>query len=73
MSVWNDTKRFDGLEIRPTGNDTWMIVPADDRRPLVACPCCDKPFATKRNAMLAADGFYPPASDLMPPALEVGD
>jgi len=56
---WKDARRGDGLVVRETLDQTWLILPADDRPAISICPCCDKPFASQRAAMLVADEVYP--------------
>lgn len=55
---WNGTQRSDGVAVVVTATDTWIVIPKDGP-PLTSCPCCVKPFATKRSAMLVADALYP--------------
>jgi len=41
-----------------TAEGNWIVIPQGDAPPLTACPCCAKPFATKRAAVLCAEAIY---------------
>jgi hypothetical protein len=61
---WDGTMRRDGLFVSVSVEGTWVVIPYDGQSVLTTCPCCRKPFATKRAAVLTADAVYPPS----PPA-----
>ena len=37
----------------------WIVQPDGDRKPVILCPCCDRPFLSRRAAMLVAEALYP--------------
>jgi hypothetical protein len=59
---WTTTPptRRDGVRVeqRP-GSEYWQITFKDGRKPLLFCPCCDKPMASMTAAMLVADHVSP--------------
>jgi hypothetical protein len=61
---WHDSVRNDGTRIEVTGIGQYMVIGPKAAWTLRACPCCDKPFASPRNAMLVADVVFP----LQPPS-----
>jgi len=56
---WDGTMRWDRLFVAVSVEGTWVVFPHDGRPAITTCPCCRKPFATKRAAMLVADAVYP--------------
>jgi hypothetical protein len=56
---WHDNVRDDGTRIEAAGIGQYMAIGPKAAWTLRACPCCDKPFATPRNAMLTADALFP--------------
>ena len=55
---WCDNRRDDGLMVAEALGG-WVVLPADDRAAIAACPICTLPFDTPRKAQLVADAVYP--------------
>jgi hypothetical protein len=58
----DDGHRIDGLAV-VEGGEGFVILPRSDGVALDRCPCCDKPFRTRRAAMLVADAVYAMTKD----------
>lgn len=65
MKWASDYDRGDGLTIQKLADEHWIILPGI--APAVDhCPCCDKPFESRRLARRVADWLYVPEPE--PPA-----
>jgi hypothetical protein len=58
-SRWENSLRRDGLKVMKTCENTWLIMPRSEGLPVSECPCCNKPFATQKAAILCADVLFP--------------
>ena len=58
-SRWENSLRSDGLKVMKTCENTWLIMPRSEGLPVSECPCCNKPFATQKAAILCADVLFP--------------
>ena len=56
---WENSCRIDGLKVMRTPEDRWLIMPRSEGLPVSECPCCNKPFATQKAAILCADVLFP--------------
>lgn len=57
---WSGTKRdADGMTVDVDTTGGWVAVASDGKVLIDNCPCCGKPFATARSAMLVADEVFP--------------
>jgi hypothetical protein len=59
MEHWKGWLRTDGLRVSATRENTWVVVPTDDRAAVTTCPCCVKPMVTREAAQRVADAVYP--------------
>lgn len=58
---WTGDTRSDGMRIRSVPvkmGELFVIVP-NGERPVVCCPCCDKPLLSLRAAQLVANAYHP--------------
>jgi len=56
---WTNSCRIDGLKVMKTLEDRWLIMPSSEGLPVAECPCCNKPFATQKAAILCAEVLFP--------------
>lgn len=57
---WDGFERHDGVRVAVAHGGIWLVLPPDDRPPIMLCPCCQRVLRSADEAKLTANAVYPP-------------